>query len=370
MGNKFKGGEMRTKYCVILTLTLVMIASLLFSACAKPAPTPTPTPTPKPAPVEPVTLKLAYDMAPTASIALGMEHFAKEAEKRSEGKMKFDIYPSSTLFAMAESRDSIIAGIADITVVSASVFRKNFPIYQLPMYPGIGFPSNTTEDMEACNDAHLKFIEKFPKLKEEFKDFKVLYLSNLSNYTFVANKEIHVPDDLKGMKVGGTGVKADLAKACGAASVPLPPPLIYQNLKTGVINVAWLNFVQVFDYKLWEIAKYFLDSELGGQTAMVICMNWDSWNKLSPDLQKVLEEAAPAGRLRSSQGSIEVAEAGMKEIKAAGQTIYTIKPEEKALWDAKSEPLWYKWVDAMKANGIDGKAMMDYWLELRNAYKK
>jgi TRAP-type C4-dicarboxylate transport system substrate-binding protein len=362
---------MRIKYWLILTVTLVIVAALLFAACPKPTTPSQPSqPSTTTPPAKPVTLKLAYDMAPTASIALGMEHFAKEVESKSGGNIKFDIYPASTLFAMTESRDSIIGGVADITVVSASVFRKNFPIYQIPMYPGIGFPSNTVEDMEASCDAHLKLIDKFPKLQAEFKDFKVLWISMLSNYTFIANKEIRVPDDLKGMKVGGTGVKSELAKAAGAATVPLPPPLIYENMKTGVINVAWLNFVQVFDYKLWEIAKYYLDSDLGGQTAMVICMNWDSWNNLSPENQKMLEEVAPAGRLRSSEGSIEVADAGKKEIKAAGQTIYSIKPEERSLWDALSEPLWYQWVDDMKALDVDGQAMLDYWLELKNAYVK
>jgi TRAP-type C4-dicarboxylate transport system substrate-binding protein len=141
-------------------------------------------------------------------------------------------------------------------------------------------------------------------------------------------------------------------------------------MKTGVIDVGWLNFVQVYDYKLWEIAKYFLDSDLGGQTAMVICMNWDSWNKLSPENQKLLEELTPVGRLGCAEGSIKVAEDGMKGIKDAGKTIYTINPDERAKWQAITEPLWHKWVDDMEANGIDGQAMMDYWLELRNAYVK
>jgi TRAP-type C4-dicarboxylate transport system substrate-binding protein len=363
---------MRIKYWLILTLTMVMIAAFLFPGCEEAtSPTGPPITIPsKPQPERTVILKLAYDMAPTASIALGMEHFAKEAENNAAGGLQFDIYPSSTLFGMREARDSILAGVADITVVSASVFMKNFPLYQIPMYPGIGFPTDTVEDMEASYAAHMKYIDKFPKVQDEFKDFKVLWISVLGNYTFVSNKEIRVPDDLNGMKVGGTGVKGELAKASGAATVPLPPPEIYMNMKTGVINVAWLNFTQVFDYKVWEIAEYFLDSQLGGSTAMVICMNWDSWNNLSPELQKVLEETAPAGRLRCHQGTIEVSNEGKKEAKAAGKNIYSITAEESALWQAKSEPLWDQWVESVNAQGADGQAMLDYWLELRAAYKK
>ncbi len=41
---------MNKRYWLIVTVTILMAVSLIFSACAKPAPAPTPTPTPTPAP--------------------------------------------------------------------------------------------------------------------------------------------------------------------------------------------------------------------------------------------------------------------------------------------------------------------------------
>lgn len=365
------------KKLFLIPLMIVLASVLIFGSCAEPEPTtpapttPAPTtPAPTPTPVKPVTLRFAYTMPLKASASKSWHEYAEEVEKQTGGKVKFDFYPGSTLFTIHDAPDSVIKRVADIALIAAPVSMKRFPVYTVAFYPGLALSSATVEDLEAVGDAHYECIEKFPELKAEFNDFKLLWIFPLACNMLASKKEIRVPDDLKGVAVGGAGVKGELVSACGGAPVAVPPPECYMNLKTGVVDAVFVNWSQIYDYKLWEVAEYFMEYDLGGQSAMQIVMNWDSWNALPPDVQKVMMELVPEVLHGSAVATMEEQKKGRDETIAAGRTVYPLTETEIALWEKACEPLWYKWVDDVKAKGVTNAGeILDYWLQIQAEFK-
>ena len=241
---------MRTKrYWLVLAVTFVLVAALLLPACAEEAPAPAPAPTPAPEPVKPVTLKFSYTMPSRASSAEAWEEYGEEVEEQTGGKVKFDFYPGSTLFTIHETPDSLLNRVADIANLSCSVSRKLFPLFEIVQYPGLAFPADI-DGFTAAAAGQYKMIEKFPELKAEFKDFKVLFFSVVGNYIPISTVPIRVPDDFSGLRIGGTGMKGDLVEALGGAPVAFAPPETYMNVKTGVVDACYLCWFQVDDYKM------------------------------------------------------------------------------------------------------------------------
>jgi TRAP-type transport system periplasmic protein len=333
-----------------MLLTVVLMVALILAACApSPAPSPAPKPSPAPAPTptpQPKTLKFSYTMPKGASIGAGFEVFAQEFPKRTEGRYKVETYPGQTLTKLPEALDAIKGRVCEIVGTSVGTFPSAFPLSLIMEVPGITPVLEVVPDYLSAYDMAWEFINTTPEIKAEFKDGIVLQPLVLDSYNFVSKgAEVRVPQDMKGMKIGGSGDKMELVTAMGGARVQVIPPNSYTNLDKGVVEAAFLTFAQVSDYKLYELCKWYsLQSHGGGW--YFIYMNKDAYNEMSPADQKVILDTWKEASATSARVSMESVAKGIAECKAKGQTIYDPTPAEKAAWqkgyDDVVVPLWYK----------------------------
>jgi len=77
---------------------VVVVIALLMGGCAKPAPAPSPTPAPAEEPVEPIILTISHHMKPDATSSTVISNWADLVTERTDGRVKFDIFPQSQLF--------------------------------------------------------------------------------------------------------------------------------------------------------------------------------------------------------------------------------------------------------------------------------
>jgi len=362
-----------------MCLILMLAAMPFMGACAPEEPTPTPTPTPPkptptpppppPPPPKPITLKFAYTMPQRVTVSQGWHWWAEELERRTEGRVKVEFYPGGTLFKLDATVDSVIAGVADITMTSVGAFAKRFPLTNVGSLPTASFP-DTVEGLIAADKALMTLYEKFPEVKAEWKDFKLLGFYQMLNYIIHSKKEIRVPDDLKGVRIGGTGLKVEFAEICGATRLDIAPPDVYMSLQTGVVDAAFASWSHASIYKTWEVASYFLDYGFGA-TVLPVIMNWDSWNALPPDVQKLMMELIPESQVVSAKAMMERVERGRKEVKEAGRTIVTLTPDEIKLWQEAGKPMDDGWVADLKAKGIKNpEQILTEWKRLASEARK
>mgnify|MGYP001393653339 FL=1 len=108
-------------------------------------------------------------------------------------------------------------------------------------------------------------------------------------------RPITTPADMKGLKirVPASDLYVAMVNALGANAVPIPFGEIYQSLAQGVIDGAENNWPTFVGERHYEVATYLSISE-HLLTPEALVMSEISWDKLTPEDQALVREAAKA----------------------------------------------------------------------------
>ncbi|MDP2644806.1 MAG: TRAP transporter substrate-binding protein DctP [Desulfobacterales bacterium] len=320
-------------------------------------------------PAEKKTLRWAYTMPSKKSFSYGWEMLGPEFEKRTNGRYKVEYYPGETLFKGIAGFDSVLSGVAQIANVSMGQIEKRVPLTSVTLLPVLDFP-NSLKGRLAAGNALMEMYRKNPQMQEEFKGLKLFGYHQMNPYILASkSKEIYLPEHFKGLKVGGTGSKMKIISNYGGAEVSQIPPDTYVNMSRGVVDASLLSWSQIWDYKLWEVAKYFYDMSFsGGAQAMV--MNAAAWNGMSPEDQKIFTEIWSRTYVAAAEKSYNEATKGPKAVVDSGGKIRKPAAAEMPAWRKAAAPIVEKWIaTAKKGKAGDPQAVLAEWQRHIDAFK-
>ena len=269
-------------------VALVMVISLLFGifGCAKEAPAPAPSPAPAPAPVKPVELKLAsFQPAAHISSTEMWEPWIEKIEAETGGKVKITFYPGGTLAKGKVLYDAVVQGTADIGWTLPPYTPGRFTLSLVLTLPGLGW-----KDAKQSSNVLWDLWEKFPEMREQFKDTHVLWLMSpsLCQY-FSVDAAPHV-EDLKGAKIRTPGSVAPTVEALGGVHVSMPGPEVYEGFAKGVIDGDFHPWEAPKSYRWHEVIGYATRTDLFTTANFAAFMNIDSYNKLPADAKQVIDK--------------------------------------------------------------------------------
>lgn len=315
-------------------------------------------------------LRWAYTMPSKRSFAAGWEWLGPEFEKRTNGRYRIEYYPSETLFKGSSAFDSVLSGVAQFSNLSVGQFEKRLPLTSVTLLPVLDFP-NSLKGRLAAGNALMEMVHKYPQMQEEFKGLKLFGYHQMNPYILASKKkEIYLPEHFKGLKVGGTGSKMKIISNNGGAEVSQIPPDTYMNMDRGVVDAALVSWSQIWDYKLWEVAKYYYDiSFSGGAQAMVV--NADTWNAIAPEDQRIFTELWSKTYGMAAESSYNEAAKGPKAVADGGGKIKKPVAAETAAWRKAAAPVIEEWVKTAKTNKAkDPEAILAEWQRQIDAFKE
>ncbi len=162
---------------------------------------------------------------------------------------------------------------------------------------------------------------------------------------------------LQGRRIRGTVTYHPMMRWLGASPVNLAPADIYTGLQRGTVDGAAWALVGASDYKWYEVVNYMARPTFG-QLSMLILMNLDRWNSLSPEIQNALSEA---GRLVEIEAIAAFDEMQVKEVEvlqSKGMKFTEFGPNEAPNVDAKfAEGVWEVATNASKAEAEEMREM-------------
>jgi len=290
-------------------------------------------------------------MPKTAAIVPGWQWFMDELVKRTNGMVKIEPYGGAVLFDQKATPDSLKSGIADMSNVSTSAHSQLFPVSNLFVLPGLEFPDSTADGFMKKYDAYMQLREKYPAIKNELKDYKLLFWCPNPAYRLISKKLIAVPEDIKGLKLGGNASQSKVTQAGGGVWVQAVPNDVYEGMNKGVFDGAYVSWAQVNVYHFEEVATFFLDYGFT-QEAQQVCMNLNTWNSLSPDVQKIFTDLTAETVRRASQAQIDSNQKGIDGTKAKNRTITVPNVEQRAKWDATIGPIADEWAKDLVSKGV------------------
>jgi len=298
----------------------------------------------------PIVIKFSHVVAQDTPKGKGAERFKELAEKGTNGRVKVELYPNSTLYKDKEELEALQLGAVQMLAPSVSKFAplgaKEFEVFDLPYI----FPSKDV----------LYRVTEGPIGKSLFQKLEPKGITGLAYWdngfkVMTANKPLHKPADFRGLKmrIQSSKVLDAQMRALGANPQVLAFSEVYQAMQTGVVDGGENTPSNVFTQKMHEVQKHLTVSD-HGYIGYAVIVNKKFWDGLPPDIRSALEEAMRGATKYANSIAKLDNDAALDAIKKSGKTtVYVPTEQEKAEWRKALQPV------QKEMSGRIGKELVD-----------
>jgi len=231
------------------------------------------------------TMKIGIGHAPTHSYVIASEKFKELVQRRSGGRLKVDIFPSSQLGGEREMQEMVSLGTLEMTVTGVAVIYE--PLYALLEAPFL------YRDRD-----HIKKVMASPivaELGESLLKKGIRYVGFYENgFRNITNSKraINSPADVRGLKIRTPENLAQIEtfKALGAVATPMAFSELYNALAQGVVDGQENPLQNIWNAKMYEVQKHLaMTGHIYNSAYIVVSEKF--WSGLPADLRKIAEES-------------------------------------------------------------------------------
>jgi C4-dicarboxylate-binding protein DctP len=298
----------------------------------------------------PIVIKFSHVVAPNTPKGKGSEKFKELAEKYTNGKVKVEVYPNSTLYKDKEELEALQLGAVHMLAPSNSKFGpigvKEYEVFDLPfLIPDLKSLRKVTEGPLGKN--MLKLVESKGMVGLAFWDNGFKQMS--------ANKPLRNPEDYKGLKfrIQSSKVLEAQFRALGAIPQIMAFSEVYQALQTGVVDGQENTAANMYTQKFDEVQKYTTITN-HGYIGYVVVANKKFWDGLPADVRPQLEKAMAEATVYTNNISTKENEEALAEMKKKGKTQFlTPTKAEVAAMQKALDPLYQDMAKRVGKQAID-----------------
>ncbi len=321
---------------------------------------------------ETIKLIAVSGYAPTALwVSVFQSHFIPEVDKKLAAKGNYKIEWNQAWGTIAKPRgelDAIQHGLADIGIVQ-TVFHPD----KLPMYSIAFVTPFTTSDIDLMTRTVNGLVAKYPQMKTVWRKYDQVLLTVLSgvdNFQIVLKSPIEKPSDLAGRKICGAGPNLRFLEGVGAIGVASTLVDWYNNIKGGICDgtIVWPEAAA--NFKLYEVAPYFVNVNFGGANSMALTFNENRWQKLPAEVRSVFEEVAETYRKALAQKAMGDSATSIKTYLASGGKMIPISADERVRWANRLPNIAQEWAAGLEKNGIPGVEIVRTYMDAMKKAKQ
>ncbi len=274
--------------------------------------------------------RLSVHWGPKHHSAIHTQMFADEVNKRADGRMRIDVFPSGQLFGIREQLGAVTSSAVEmggiIGVVSFPPINKN---YNVVSFTGL-FDSY---------DEQRAFFNDDPAGQAVWADITrksdtVLLMYNpVGPVMTFSTEELNGIETMAGLKARALiGAERPMWEALGANTVSMPTGEVYSGLQTGIINTINSPPGSIRAFSWWEYLthgqkpyQYYADA--------YIMANATWFNGLPDDLQQLLMDVgAEIGKV-STDTILKTGEETLAEFQERGGVVNTLEGDKLAAFD-------------------------------------
>lgn len=249
-----------------------------------------------------LNLKMAHQWPQDESdyvIATGIQ-FAQEVEKRTNGQIKISTFPAESLVKAGATHTALKNGTVDLAIYPYIYSAGAIPQMNMVLLPGLW---RTHDEVFAFRNSDA--WKELEKKAEEF-GFKTLSWIQISGGVATTGKAIHEPNDVSGMKLRAAGKFMEFAlQKAGATTVSMPSSENYSAMQTGLLDGMWTSSGSFGAFRMYEVAKFYNSPEDFSVyfTIEPIAISMKTWNRLSPEQQKIFIEVGQSLESAALEGA-------------------------------------------------------------------
>ena len=268
--------------------------------------------------------RLSVHCGPTHHSAIHSEMFANEVNKRAEGRLRIDYFPSGQLFGVREQLGAVTSGAVEMGgIVAVVAFPPNNQNFNVVSITG----------MFESYDEQRAFFQEDEVGKEVWNDITTKSDTVLLMYNPVgpvmtfSTQELNGVESMSGLKARALiGAERPMWEALGANTVSMPTGEVYSGLQTGMIDTINSPPGSIRAFSWWEFLthgqkpyQYYADA--------YIMVNRTWFEGLPEDLQQLLIEVGQEVGQISTDKILETGEETLAEFQERGGVVNTLEGE-------------------------------------------
>ena len=224
------------------------------------------------------------DQYPTVK---GLKYMGDLLTERTKGRITLKVFSSGGLGTEKETLEQVKIGALDLVRVNISPMNN---ICQETIVPTLPFLFRSIDHMHKSLDST---IGDEILASCDPKGYVGLAFYDSGARSIYTKKPVRTIADVKGMKlrVQQSDMWVSLVKAMGANPTPMPMGEVYTAMRTGLIDAAENNIPSYESSKHFEVVKYYSKTE-HSMAPEVVMFSKLVWDKLSPEDQKIIRQAA------------------------------------------------------------------------------
>jgi tripartite ATP-independent transporter DctP family solute receptor len=293
------------------------------------------------------TLRLNMPIAQNSHYGAGVDTFAKEVEKRTNGRYKIQNFYAAALGAERESIEGVQLGTLDLTWTSTGPVPNFVPEVAILDIP---FLFKDYAQARAVLDGPIgqDLLQKFPP-----KGIVALaWGENGFRHMTNSKRQVVVPDDLKGLKMRTmeNPIHIQAYRQFGILPTPMAFTEVFTALQQGTVDGQENPLSVITAAKLDQVQKYLTLTGHVYSPALLL-MSKAQWDKLSPADQKAFLDAAKQAVKVNRARVDEDERKAVADLKSKGMTVQ--ENVDKAKYQAVLAPVYADFGKRFGQDNID-----------------
>jgi tripartite ATP-independent transporter DctP family solute receptor len=279
------------------------------------------------------TMRISIAVAQNSHQGVAIDTFAKEVEKRTNGRYKIQTFYNGALGGEREAIEAVQLGTQELTFSSSGPVPNFVPeakILDVPFLFRDKAHARAVLDSPIGQDLLAKF---------DAKGFKALaWAENGFRHMTNSKRDVKEPSDLKGLKMRTmeNPVHIQAYKAFGIITTPMAFPEVFTALQQGTVDGQENPLPVIISAKFDQVQKHLT---LTGHvySPCIFVMNKGMFDKLSAADKQAFLEAAKEGT-KANRARVDEDDAkGVTDLRAKGMTV--IDNVDKAKFVAALSPV-------------------------------
>jgi TRAP-type transport system periplasmic protein len=284
---------------------------------------------------EEIKAKLGTSLPDAHPQTLGARRFAELVDKKTAGRIKIQVFSNGALGNDVAMTSALQGGTIDFTVPSTATLAtlvKEFGVVGLPF----SFARETEADAVLDGPFGQKLLAKLP----EKGLIGLAFWENGFRQVTNARRPINTASDISGLKIRviQNPLFIDTFNTLGANALPMPFPELYSALEQKTVDGQENPTATILSSKFYEVQKYVVMSK-HIYSVWVLLISKKTWDALSPDEQKALQEAAREATAFERKTIREYGDKALGELKKNGMQVTELSAAEHAKMRDKLKPV-------------------------------
>jgi len=299
--------------------------------------------------------RLSYSVffPPTHVHAKLAAQWAAEVEKRSEGRLKINVFSGGSLTKPPQCYQGVVDGASDIGMSCFAYTRGRFPLLE-----GLDLPLGYPDGISATRIAN-ELIAKYADNLRELADTQILYVHAHGPGILASKKPVTTLADMANLKVRATGLSARIVEVLGGTPLGMDQGETYDALQKGVVQATLCPIETLKGWRQGEVISHITDtSAIGYTTTMFVTMNRAKWEALPEDLRTMIGEVNAEWIVKHGQAWNAADAEGQALVAELQRETITLPAAEESAWLERVTPILQEYAERAEKAGLPGEAFL------------